>query len=236
MQAVILAGGKGSRLKPFTTAIPKPLMPIDDLPILEIVLRQLKYYGFSDVILAVNHLAQLIMTFFGNGEKLGLNIKYSMEDKMLGTAGPLSLINNLEEHFLVLNGDLLTTLNFDELFKYHVNVKSDATLSAYKQDIKIDLGVLEIEKEELVDYVEKPVYSYMVSTGIYVLNREVVEYVPKNEKMDLPDLIMALKRENKTVKCYQGDYYWLDIGRINDYEESVEIFKARRSEFLPFDK
>jgi len=233
MQAVILAGGKGTRLKPFTTNFPKPLVPIGDLPILEVVLRQLKYYGFTDVVLAVNHLAELIMTFCGNGNKLGLNISYSMEDKELGTAGPLAIINKLEDNFLVMNGDLLTTLDYGALFKYHIQNCNDSTISVYKKEVKIDLGVLEVEEDNFRDYIEKPVYNFDVSMGIYIFNKSVLDAIPKGEKMDMPGLILELKKQNRKIRCYRGDYYWLDIGRVDDYETAVEIFSERKKEFLP---
>ena len=141
MQAIILAGGKGSRLKPFTTSIPKPLVPIGDTPILEVVLRQLKHSGFKDVVLAVNHLAELVMAFFGNGQKIGLNISYSVEDKPLGTVGPLTLMDDLDDNFLVMNGDLLTTINYKDLFNYHLKNKNDITIATHKKEVNIDLGV-----------------------------------------------------------------------------------------------
>ena len=233
MQAVILAGGKGTRLKPFTTNFPKPLVPIDDIPILEVVLRQLKKAGFTHIILAVNHLAELIMAFFGNGDKFGVKIEYSIEDEPLGTAGPLRIVNNLQENFLVMNGDLLTTIDYKNLYDDHCSANADATIASYKKDIKIDLGVLKTEKGIFQDYIEKPTYSFEVSMGIYAMNRSVLEYIPLNKKFDLPELMLALHREKKHIKCYRGEYYWLDIGRVDDYDAANEIFKNKRDEFLP---
>lgn len=232
MQAIILAGGKGTRLKPFTTNFPKPLVPVGEIPILEVVLRQLKYYGFTDIILAVNHLAELIMAFFGNGEKLGLSIKYSIEDKELGTAGPLAIIEHLEDDFVVMNGDILTTINYEDLYQYHLRNSNDATISTYRKEVKIDLGVLEMENSDFKNYIEKPTYHFDVSMGIYVFNKNVVNVIPKGEKMDMPELILKLKQLNKKIKCYSKDYYWLDIGRVDDYEKAVEIFSERKGEFL----
>lgn len=232
MQAIILAGGKGTRLKPFTINFPKPLVPLEDIPILEVVLRQLRHYGFTDIVLAVNHLAELIMAFFGNGKKLGLNITYSVEDKELGTAGPLTIIEQLENNFLVMNGDILTTINYDDLYQYHIRNSNDATISAYKKEIKIDLGVLEIENGDFKNYIEKPTYYFDVSMGIYVFNKSVVSLIPKGEKMDMPELILKLKQSNKKIKCYSNDYYWLDIGRVDDYEKAIEIFSDRKRDFL----
>lgn len=233
MQAVILAGGKGSRLKPFTTIIPKPLVPIGDMPILEVVLRQLKYYGFKDIIITVSHLAELIMAFFKDGKKLGLDIRYVIEDTPLGTAGSLSIIDNLDDNFLVMNGDLLTTINFKALFNFHKEYKNDATIAVYKKEVKIDLGVLEIKKDNFVDYIEKPLYKFDISTGVFVFNRSIVRFIKKEELLDMPDLILRLKKNEKKIMCYRGKYYWLDIGRPEDYERAIEIFKEKKSGFLP---
>jgi len=232
MQAVILAGGKGTRLKPFTTCIPKPLIPIGDIPILEVVLRQLKYHGFKDIILSVNHQAELLMAFFGDGKKLGINITYCIEDKPLGTAGSLSIVENLQENFIVMNGDLLTTINYNNLFNYHMNNNNDATISVYDKEVKIDLGVLKIDHNKFLDYLEKPTYNFSVSMGIYTFNRRIIDYIPAGTKYDMPDLILKLNAEHKKILCYSGDYYWLDIGRVDDYNTAVTIFEERRTEFL----
>lgn len=233
MQAVILAGGLGTRLKPFTSNFPKPLVPIGDMPILQIILKQLKYYGFTDVVLAVNHLADLIQSYFKNGDDFGLNIKYSVENKRLGTAGPLSIIDALDDDFLVMNGDVLTNLDFTQLFAYHKKNHGVATIATYKKDLTIDLGVLKIDGDTFVDYIEKPKYHFDISMGLYIFKKEMVDYLPKNERMDLPDLILKLKNENKKILCYKGDYDWLDIGRINDYEEANRVFEEKREQYLP---
>jgi NDP-mannose synthase len=232
MQAVILAGGKGTRLKPITASIPKPLVPLDDMPILEVVLRQLRHYGFNNVVIAVNHLAELIMAFFKNGEKLNLNITYSIEDEPLGTAGPLRLIERLEDDFIMMNGDLLTTLNYADLMQYHRSNKNDITIATYRKEINIDLGVLKIDKEKFIDYIEKPTYHFDVSMGIYAINKRVLEHIPNNKKFDMPDFVLKARDQGSTISCYSGDYYWLDIGRMDDYEKALEIFNHRRAEFL----
>ena len=232
MQAIILAGGKGTRLKPFTTNIPKPLIPIGDLPILEVVLRQLKTSGFKDVIITVNHLAELIMAFFSDGAKLGLNIKYSLEEKPLGTAGPLSLINNLDNDFLVMNGDLLTTLDYNKMMDWHKKEKNDITIACYKKSVKIDLGVIKRDGDNFTDYIEKPTYDFEVSMGVYVFNKEIVNLIKKSEKLDMPNLILLAKEHKKKIKCFVQDCIWLDIGRVDDYEEAVKLFENKKTEFL----
>ncbi|MBF0208202.1 MAG: NTP transferase domain-containing protein [Oligoflexia bacterium] len=233
MQALILAGGKGTRLRPFTTNIPKPLVPIDDMPILEIVLRQLKHHGFNEITLAINHLADLFVAFFKDGKKLDLNINYSIEDHQLGTAGPLSIANLTSENFLLMNGDILTTLNYKDLYSYHIENRNDVTIAVHKKEIKIDLGVLKIEGGRLTDYIEKPQYFFDVSMGIYVMHRRIIESIPHNQRMEMPELILKLKKEGRQIGCYYNDHYWLDIGRMEDYEIANNIFQGKREEFLP---
>lgn len=222
MKAVILAGGKGTRLKPYTTVFPKPLMPIGDKPILEIVVRQLKSYGFNEIIMAVGHLAELIMTFFNDGSKYGVKIKYTREDKPLGTAGPLALMKDkLNEPFLMMNGDVLTTLDYSDLVNYHKRNEAIATIALKKRDVKIDFGVVELDdSNSIVGYSEKPKIDYLVSMGIYVFEPRVLEYIRPNEYLDFPDLIKELISNGETVKGYVYDEYWLDIGRPNDYERA----------------
>lgn len=235
MQVIILAGGKGTRLKPFTNAIPKPLMPIGDVPILEVVLRQLKAHGTERVVLAVNHLARLIEAFFGDGSRLGLKIVYSVEDEPLGTAGPLRLLENLDNDFLVMNGDLLTTIDYADLFERHLQSGAVATIATFQKEVKIDLGVLESNDGCFVDYIEKPTYNFTVSIGLYALSRRITQFIPGGEKFDMPDLILALHRAGEKVQCYAGDFQWLDIGRVDDYEKAVELFETNRNAYLPGD-
>lgn len=232
MQAIILAGGQGTRLKPFTNVFPKPLVPVGDMPILEIVLRQLKANGVDRVILAVNHLAPLIKAFFGDGERLGLSIEYSLEDQVLGTAGPLHLLNGLDDEFIVMNGDLLTTISFSDFFQFHREHMGIASIATFNKEVRIDLGVLEAEGEEFRNYIEKPTYQFQVSMGIYVLSRKVLEFIPKGRKFDMPELMLALRDSGEKVLCYSGKYDWIDIGRIEDYETALAMFQERRGEFL----
>lgn len=233
MRAVILAGGKGTRLRPYTTIFPKPLVPVGDKPILEIVLHQLKHAGIVDITLAVGHLAELIQAFFNNGERFGLNISYSMEDKPLGTAGPLSLIDGLDSDFIVMNGDLLTTLSYTDLIKKHKEEKAAATIAVHKKDVKIDLGVLECNEQSCVNkYIEKPTYHYNVSMGVYVFSPRVLRYIRQGEYLDFPDLIQILLDKGEKVFGYQSEDYWLDIGRQDDYQQAIEAFESNKHLFF----
>jgi NDP-sugar pyrophosphorylase family protein len=234
MQAVILAGGKGTRLQPYTNSIPKPLVPIGDYPILEVILRQLKFYGITEVILAVNHLSHLIIDFFGDGTKLGIKIRYSIEDKILGTAGPLNLIDYLEENFLVMNGDLLTNINYKNFFNFHLEQKSLITIGTYSKSIKIDLGVIKSHGNNFISYDEKPTFTFDVSMGLYVINKNVIQLIPRETKFDMPDLVKITDKFHKnSVICYKGDYDWLDIGRVEDYESAILLFESDKNKYLP---
>ncbi len=234
MQAVILAGGKGTRLAPYTTVFPKPLMPIGEMPILEVVLLQLKYYGIKRVTLAVGHLAELIKTFFGDGRKLGLDIKYSLEDVPLGTVGPLTLLDDLEETFLLMNGDVLTTLNFRDLIDFHKRKKGIATIATKIRTVNIDFGIVKMDNScELTDYIEKPSMEYHVSMGIYVFRSKILKYLKKGEYFDFPNLIRKLIASGERVVSYPFEGYWLDIGRPEDFQKAGEEFDLRKKEFLP---
>ncbi len=235
MQAIILAGGKGTRLRPYTTNFPKPLMPIDDLPILEIVVRQLARAGFDRLIITTGHLAELIRVFCGDGSKWGVNIQYSHEEEPLGTAGPLSLIaDRLDENFLVMNGDLLTTMDYRRAFEAHVASGAAASISLYQRDVKIDFGVVEEDPiGQLGRYIEKPTLSYSVSMGINFFNKRALRHMEKGKRLDIPELMMRLKQAGERVACARQDCYWLDIGRTDDYQVATDEFQKRRDQFLP---
>ncbi|MEW5941260.1 MAG: sugar phosphate nucleotidyltransferase [Chloroflexota bacterium] len=235
MKAVILAGGKGTRLAPYTKILPKPLMPIDDMPILEVLLRQLKRSGVEDVVLTVGHLSALLHAYFSDGRKFGLNISYSHEDKPLGTAGPLALVPGLTETFFVMNGDVLTTLKFKDLLKYHRAQKAVATIAAHERKVKIDLGVLQHDADNVrvTGYVEKPSFDYIVSMGVYIFEPEALEFIPKNEYLDFPNLVLKLIAAEKKVVYLPYKGYWKDLGRPDDYEEAAQDFSKMRAEFLP---
>jgi NDP-sugar pyrophosphorylase family protein len=233
MQAVILAGGKGTRLAPYTMVFPKPLMPIGDMPILEIVIRQLKKHGFTKIVLAVGHLSGLIEAYFGDGSKWGVSITYSREDQPLGTAGPIALLDDLDENFLVMNGDLLTNIDYSDLMLHHIKSSALSTVSIHTKDVPINLGVLELNKDgKIVNYIEKPTLKYKVSMGIYAFNKDILNYIERGKYLDLPDLIKILLRKNKNVSGYMFEGYWMDIGRHEDYSKVLEEFESVKDKLL----
>jgi len=234
MKTVILAGGKGTRLAPYTTIFPKPLVPIGDRPILEIIIRQLAAQGLGDIILSIGHLGELIEAYFQSERRNipGLRLDYFREDEPLGTAGSLAMIPGLDETFLVMNGDILTALDYQALIRHHRERNAALTIAMHKKDIKIDLGVLETNDEgNLVSYNEKPLYSFDVSMGIYVYEPRALEYIPKGKYMDFPDLVRALLSNNERVSGFHSRDYWLDIGRREDYEIAQQEFESRAAEF-----
>jgi len=234
MKAVVLAGGKGSRLAPYTKILPKPLMPIGDMPILEVILLQLKAAGITDVVLTVGHLSELLHAFFQDGRQLGLNISYSYEDCPLGTAGPIALVEGLNETFVVTNGDVLTTLNLRELVQFHREQNAVATIATHHRQSKIDLGVIHKNGDcQIEGYIEKPVYDFLVSMGIYVFEPAILSYITPNEYLDFPNLVKKLLAAGERVVAYQFDGYWEDLGRPDDYERASHDFETMRTMFLP---
>jgi NDP-sugar pyrophosphorylase family protein len=234
MKAVVLAGGKGTRLAPYTKILPKPLMPIGDMPILEVILRQMKMADVDHVILTVGHLSELLRTFFQDGSQWGLRIDYSYEEHPLGTAGPISLINRLDETFLVTNGDVLTTLSFADLVRFHKEQKAVATIAVHRRQVKIDLGVIEWDGRPVISgYIEKPTYDYCVSMGVYVFEPRVLDYIPRGEHLDFPDLVKKLIAGSEKVVGYEFSGYWQDLGRPDDYEQAARDFEEMRADFLP---
>jgi NDP-sugar pyrophosphorylase family protein len=232
-RAVILAGGKGTRLRPYTIVLPKPLMPIGEYPILEIVIRQLVKCGFDHITIAINHQVELIRSFFGDGSKWSVLIDYSLEDTPLGTMGPLRLIEDLPEQFLVLNGDVLTDLDFSDFFSDHISHNRLFTISSYLREQFIDYGVLETDaKGELRKFCEKPTKRHEVSMGIYMVNRNILRYLPKSGPYGFNDLMLELLKRRKTVNVKRFNGYWLDIGRPDDYQQAIEEFSAYKSRFL----
>lgn len=220
MRAVIMAGGKGTRLRPYTTLIPKPLVPLGGkFSILEIVLMQLASSGFTHVTLAVNHLSHLIMSYFGDGSRLGLKIDYSLEEQELSTIGPLTLIDDLPENFLVMNGDILCDLNYRSFFESHVKNGLEISVSAFNRQVKIDFGVLRYDDAGyLTEFQEKPCYDFSVSMGIYCINRAVIDRLSRGKPYGFDTLMLDSIGKGQKVKIEPFSGYWLDIGRPEDYE------------------
>jgi NDP-sugar pyrophosphorylase family protein len=232
-RAIILAGGKGTRLRPYTVVLPKPLMPIGEFPILEVIIRQLALHGFDHVTLAVNHQAEIIKAFFQDGTKWGIRIDYSLEDKPLSTMAPMRLIHDLPENFLVMNGDILTDLNFLDFFESHVTNNHIFTISAHIREQKVDYGVLEMDSSNyLTGFKEKPSAEYLVSMGVYMANRRILDFIPEGKSYGFDNLMLDLLAANKpaTVRKFSG--YWLDIGRPDDYIQAIEEFEQMRTRFL----
>ena len=231
--AIVLAGGKGTRLKPYTVVLPKPLMPIGDYPILEVIVRQLARSGFNRITMAVNHQAEIIKAFFGDGSKWGVAIDYSMEDQPLGTMGPLKLILNLPKKFLVMNGDILTDLDFGAFYEKHAAGNCLFTISSYIREQVIDYGVLETDQlRRLTAFREKPRDQHEVSMGIYMVNRETLSFIAEGVPFGFDQLMMDLLRAKLPVNVSRYDGYWLDIGRPDDYKLAIEQFEAQKGRFL----
>lgn len=226
-RAIILAGGKGTRLKPYTVTLPKPMVPIGGRPILELIIIQLKNYGFTHITLTVNHMADIIKAFFGDGSKWNIKIDYTLEFKPLSTMGPLSLIEDLPENFLVMNGDVLTDLNYSNFYENHVNNDSIFTIASHQREDKIDYGLLhKNEDNKLVEFEEKPIYKFLVSMGVYMVNREVVKKIPKNTFYGFDHLMYKLIDDKSYASIFEYDGFWLDIGRPDDYEKATEIVES----------
>lgn len=232
-RAVILAGGRGTRLKPYTLALPKPLVPVGETPILEIIVRQLSSQGFDHLTFAVNHQADIIRAYFGDGSRFGVKIDYSLEKIPLSTMGPLRLIKDLPSGFLVMNGDVLTDLDYGDLLARHEREGNLMSISASLREQLIDFGVLETGKDgKLVGFREKPRNRYLVSMGVYALSNRVLRYIPDDKPYGFDNLVLDLLRANEAVKVYPHEGYWLDIGRPDDYERAVEDFTSGGIRFL----
>lgn len=234
MKAVILAGGKGTRLAPYTHILPKPMMPVGDRAILEIVLGQLSRAGISEVTLAVGHLASLMQTFFGDGSRYNLKISYAYEEQPLGTAGPLAFVEGLNETFLVANGDILTLIDINKLISFHKEQKAVCTIASHQRTHTINLGVIEHAEGsfKVSGYIEKPKRNYLVSMGMYIFEPKVLDFIPKGESLDFPNLVNKLLGEDELVTCFPYDGYWRDLGNQDDYLAANEDFESMRSQFL----
>lgn len=228
-QAIILAGGKGTRLRPFTATLPKPLVPVGDLPIIEVVLRQLKRFGFTDIVISTGHLAELIRAFCGDGRRWGVRIRYVREDRPLSTAGALKLIPRLQPHFLTINGDVLTTLDFRELYERHRRGGARATIGVCERSSAVDFGVIDLDAAGRVrGYTEKPAYRYLVSMGVNVFDRRALRHIRSGEVLGIPELIGRLTAAGEPVLGFRNKAEWLDIGRPADYETAQKLFASPR--------
>jgi NDP-sugar pyrophosphorylase family protein len=227
MRAVILAGGRGTRLRPYTITLPKPLVPVgDEMPILEIIILQLSRVGFDHITLAVNHMANLIMAFFGDGARWGVKIDYSLEETPLSTIGPLTLIPDLPENFLVMNGDILCDLDYSDFFRRHVREGNEVTVSVYQRSSQIDFGVLSFDAEHAItNFIEKPVYHFDVSMGVYCIRRDVVERLAKGQPYGFDNLMLDGIKDERRFRVVPFDGYWLDIGRPDDFAQANENFE-----------
>lgn len=222
-RAIILAGGKGTRLKPYTISLPKPLVPVGETPILEIIIKQLIKFGFDHITITINHMADIIKAFFGDGSKWNIKIDYSLEDKPLSTMGPLKLIKDLPDNFLIMNGDVLTDLNFEEFYNWHIANRNIYTISSYTREHRNDYGVLETNNDNrLTGFHEKPITKFNVSMGVYMANREILNYIPENKAYGFDHLMIKLIEVGKNASVKSFDGYWLDIGRPDDYVKACE--------------
>jgi NDP-mannose synthase len=230
----LLAGGRGTRLRPLTTVFPKPLVPLGEKPVLEILLRQLALHRFRNVVLSTGHLSELLMAVVGDGRKYGVDVSYCHEETPLGTAGPLALLRDrLSDPFLVMNGDLLTTLSFSRLLAYHREQQADATVAVYRREVKIDFGLIDSDEGgRFTGYREKPTYQFEVSMGVYAMSRAVLRHVADGSRLDMPDLVTRVHEAGGRVACYREDCYWLDIGRMDDYARAQEQFEENAEMFL----
>jgi mannose-1-phosphate guanylyltransferase len=234
MHAMILAGGRGVRLRPYTTSLPKPLMPIgDEFSILEIVLTQLAQRGFDSATLAIGHLGHLIRSFVGDGSRWGMRIDYATEDTPLGTIGPvLQILDRLPEEFLVMNGDVLTDLDYADLLLHHRAGSAPLTVATYQRQVKIDFGVLATERGRVTEFTEKPTLTYRVSMGVYGMSRQTLADYQPGIPLGFDELIIDLLAKKQPPNEYEFDGYWLDIGRPDDYDRANAEFDSVRGSLL----
>jgi len=226
MRAVILAGGKGVRLRPYTTFIPKPLVPMgNEMPIMEIIIRQLARCGFNHITVCLNHMANLIIAYFGDGSKWGLKMDYVQEDKPLSTIAPLTIIDDLPEDFLTINGDVLCDLNYSEFLDHHIRKRNSLTIATYKRTAKIDFGVIEFDADRVVTgFREKPDLFLDVCMGVNCINRNIIERLEKGKPYGFDNLILDGIRTKEKYMVYPFDGFWLDLGRPEDYDYCNETY------------
>lgn len=233
LRAVVLAGGKGTRLWPYTSVLPKPLLPVGNRPILEIVLRQLKKAGVTRATLAVGHMADMFPQVLNNATIKGLKIDYARETRPQGTAAPLRNIKGLTKTFLVMNGDILTDLDYKALIRYHKSKGAVATVATFRRTIDVDFGVVEAGRDGFIsDYIEKPRLSYKVSMGIYIFEPRVLNYIPRRGRYDFPELVCKLLHHDEPVAAYSFRGRWLDIGRPDDFMAAQQEIARKSQRYL----
>jgi NDP-sugar pyrophosphorylase family protein len=236
-RAVVLAGGEGTRLRPYTAVLPKPLMPVGDRPVLDIVLRQLRAAGVEHVTIATGYLAELIEAFCADGRAYGMKIDYFREREPLGTVGALATIDGLDEPFMVMNGDVLTDMSYEDFFTAHTVSGAAATIATTRRKIEVSLGVMLFEDAgndaRVTDYIEKPSLVYDASMGVYAFHPRVLAHIKPNVRLDFPDLILRLLAAGEVVEAYRPGAYWLDLGRHEDYETAMAEFETMRARLLP---
>lgn len=224
-RVILMAGGLGTRLRPLTEDVPKPLLKVGNQPILETIIKNFVKYGFVNITISLNYKAEMIKQYFGDGSQLGANIDYIEETKRLGTAGALSLIKNRpQEPFFVMNADLLTNVNFSHLLDFHMNEDSIATMCVREYDFQVPYGVIETKESKITSIKEKPIQTFFVNAGIYSLSPKVFEYIPKNSFYDMPTLFNDMMADNHSMISFPIHEYWLDIGRISDFEQAQSEF------------
>lgn len=233
-----MAGGKGSRLGPYTTVLPKPLLPIGDRAILDVVVHQLRDCGFDRLTLAVGYLAHLVKAVMADGASHGVTIEYQEEDEPLGTVGPLANIEGLDDSFLVMNGDVLTTLDYGKLVDDHRASGNVLTVASHDRVVRTEYGVLHLDGQlgatrRITDFEEKPELPYVVSMGVYVMEPRALDYIEAGQRLDLPDLVHRLLAAGEQVGSYLFKGYWLDIGRHEDYERAIMEYEQLKAEFHP---
>lgn len=233
MRAIILAGGQGTRLRPYTITLPKPLVPVGgEMPVIEVIIRQLARAGFSRLTFAVNHKANLIRAFCGDGSQWGIPIDYSLEDKPLSTIGPLTLIHDLPEHFLVMNGDLLCDLDFRAFLEHHARSGNQITVSTCKRSVNSDFGVLKVgESGRVLGFEEKPVFHFDVSMGVYCISRSVIEQLERGAPYGFDNLMLDAIRDGLRLEARPFNGFWLDIGRPEDYDLANQEFARLKAQW-----
>ena len=225
-RVILMVGGLGTRLRPLTQDTPKPMLKVGNKPILQTIVEKFAEYGFVNITMCVNFNASIIRDYFGDGKEFGVNIDYVLEEKRMGTAGALSLLKERpSEPFFVMNGDLLTNVNFEHIFNYHMLNKATATMCVREYDYEVPYGVVKMNDNKIIEIAEKPVQKFFVSAGIYMLSPEILDLIPKNEFYDMPALFEKLIKLSKNVISFPIREYWLDIGRMEEYQRANEEYK-----------